>query len=226
MGDPVVIFVSFLKSLALVPLTLLPIINPLGGAPVFIATAGTNPLVVRKMARRVAINSWYVLVVSMLVGTYVLEVFGISLQIVRLGGGLMLATAGWRLLGSRGGNDVQKAVVDQNTDLSDAEIAKRSFFPITFPLTTGPGAIAASIALGVHLPRTPVLYLAGATIAVVGVAFTAFVVYLCYRNAAKVLSMLGEVGSMVIMRMFAFILLCIGIEIMWAGWAALNHIAS
>ena len=49
---------SFFKSLALVPLTLLPIINPLGAAPVFVATAGTNALVVRKMARQVAINSW------------------------------------------------------------------------------------------------------------------------------------------------------------------------
>jgi multiple antibiotic resistance protein len=221
----VAFLIPFLKSLVLVPFTLLPIINPLGAAPVFIATAGTNPKVVRKMARRVAINSWYILVGSMLVGTYVLEFFGISLQIVRLGGGLLLATAGWRLLDSKGADEVQKAVVDQNTDLSDAEIARRSFFPITFPLTTGPGSIAASIALGVHLPRTPVLYLANATIAVVGVAFTALVVYLCYRHAARVLSLLGEVGSMVIMRMFAFILLCIGIEIMWTGWAALNHIS-
>ena len=215
---------SFLKSLVLVPLTLLPIINPLSAAPVFVATAGSNPVVVRRMARQVAVNSWFILVVSMLVGIYVLDIFGISLPIIRVGGGLLVAASGWRMLNRTGGSDVQKAVADMPKDLSRTEIARRSFFPITFPLTTGPGAIAASIALGVHLPRKPALYLLGASITVLGVAVTVLVVYLCYRHAAALLDMLGEIGTMVIMRLLAFILLCIGIEIMWAGWAALNHL--
>jgi len=215
---------SLLKSLALVPLTLLPIINPLSAAPVFVATAGSNPVVVRRMARQVAMNSWFILVGSMLVGIYVLDIFGISLPIIRVGGGLLVAASGWRMLNSTGGSDVQKAVAGMPADLSSTEIARRSFFPITFPLTTGPGAIAAAIALGVHLPRKPALYLLGASITVLGVAITVLVVYLCYRNAAALLNLLGEVGTMVIMRLLAFILLCIGIEIMWAGWAALNHL--
>jgi multiple antibiotic resistance protein len=216
--------VPFFKSLMLVPLTLLPIINPLSAAPVFVATAGSNPVVVRRMARQVAVNSWFILVVSMLVGIYVLDIFGISLPIIRVGGGLLVAASGWRMLNRTGGSDVQKAVADMPKDLSRTEIARRSFFPITFPLTTGPGAIAASIALGVHLPRKPALYLLGASITVLGVAVTVLVVYLCYRHAAALLDMLGEIGTMVIMRLLAFILLCIGIEIMWAGWAALNHL--
>jgi multiple antibiotic resistance protein len=209
----------------MVPLTLLPIINPLSAAPVFIRTAGSNPVVVRKMARQVAINSWCILVVSMLVGIYVLDFFGISLPIVRLGGGLLVAASGWRMLNDTGANSVQKAVADQAQELTRTEIMLRSFFPITFPLTTGPGAITAAIALGVHLPRMPVRYLLGASVAVLGVAVTALVVYICYRNATKLLAMLGPIGTMVIMRMLAFILLCIGIEIMWAGWAALNQLA-
>jgi multiple antibiotic resistance protein len=213
----------FFKSLVLVPLTLLPIINPLSAAPVFIATAGSNPAVVRRMARQIAYNSWCVLVVSMLVGIYVLDIFGISLPIIRLGGGLLVAAAGWRMLNRTGGSDVQEAVAHREVDLTHTEIVRRSFFPITFPLTTGPGAIAAAIALGVHLPRTPVLYLLNASIAVIGVAVTTLCIYFCYRHAAGLLAMLGEIGTMVIMRMLAFILLCIGIEIMWAGWAALNH---
>jgi multiple antibiotic resistance protein len=145
---------------------------------------------------------------------------------VRIGGGLLVAASGWRMLGNNGRDDVQQAVAKGEPEaLSDAEIARRSFFPITFPLTTGPGSIAAAIALGVHLPRTPVLYLLGASVAVVGVAITALVVYLCYRHAAGLLAMLGEIGTLVIMRLLAFILLCIGIEIMWTGWATLNHLA-
>ena len=81
--------VPFVKALVLVPLTLLPIINPLSSAPLFVATTGGDKSVARRLARQVAINSWLVVVVSMLVGNYVLEVFGISLPIVRIGGGLL-----------------------------------------------------------------------------------------------------------------------------------------
>ena len=218
--------VPFLEALVLVPLTLLPIINPLSGAPVFITTAGSNPSVIRQMALQVAINCWFILVVSMLVGTYVLDVFGISLPIVRVGGGLLVAASGWRMLNSKSEDDMHKAVAQETAEVPHAEIVRRSFFPVTFPLTTGPGSIAASIALGAKLPATPVLYLQGVVIAVIGAAITVGVVYLCYLHATRLLSRLGEVGTLVMMRMLAFILLCIGIEIMWTGWAALNHIAT
>jgi multiple antibiotic resistance protein len=215
----------FLKSLALVPLTLLPIINPLSAAPGFVRTAGTNPVVVRRMARQIAINSWCILVASMLVGIYVLDIFGISLPIVRVGGGLLVASSGWRMLHDSGENDVHKAVAEQAAEPSKTEIRLRSFFPITFPLTTGPGSIAAAIALGVNLPRTPLSYLMGATVATLGVAITALAIFLCYRHATRLMTLLGPVGTLVIMRMMAFILLCIGIEIMWTGWTALNQAA-
>jgi len=217
---------SFIKALALVPLTLLPIINPLSAAPVFVQTAGSNPLVVRRMARQVAINSWCILVVSMLVGIYVLDIFGISLPIVRVGGGLLVAASGWRMLHDSGQNDVHKAVAEQAADPTSTEISLRSFFPITFPLTTGPGSIAAAIALGVHFPHTPVRYLTGASIAILGVAITSLAIFLCYRHATRLLALLGPVGTLVTMRLMAFILLCIGIEIMWTGWTALNRLGS
>jgi multiple antibiotic resistance protein len=215
---------SFLESLVLVPLTLLPIINPLGNAPIFNSTAGSDARVVGKFARKVAVNSWVVLMVSMLVGIYVLDFFGISLEIVRLGGGLMVAAMGWRALNSQGDDTVREAVAHRPQGPSDREIAQQSFFPLTFPLTTGPGSISAAIALGVHLPRKPLQYLLGALVAALGAAATALAIYLCYRHSARVLAKLGEIGTIVIMRLFAFILLCIGIEIMWSGWAALNHI--
>lgn len=216
----------FLKALALVPLTLLPIINPLSGAPIFVQTAGSNPQVVKLMARQVAINGWCILVVSMLIGGYVLEIFGISLPIVRIGGGLLVAAAGWRMLNDRGDDAVQDALALQANDIPTAEIKKRSIFPLTFPLTVGPGSIAASIALGANFPDTPMLYLHGIVIAAVGAILTVVVVYLVYSNAARLLHRIGDVGTLVMMRLMAFILLCVGIEIMWTGWAELNHIAS
>jgi multiple antibiotic resistance protein len=175
-----------------------------------------------KLARQVAINSWYVVVASILVGSYVLDLFGISLPVVRIGGGLLVAATAWRLLNSSGSDEVKAAAAEHAAALSQAEIVRRSFFPITFPLTTGPGTIAASIALGAQIPPRPALYLAGAIVAALGAFIVSLVLYLVLKNSAAVLAKLGEVGTLVMTRLMAFILLCIGIQIMWTGWAELN----
>jgi len=78
-------------ELILVPVTLLPIINPLGTASVFVSTVGGRRDVAKRLARQIAVNSFVVIVVAMLVGTYVLSLFGISLPVVRIGGGLLMA---------------------------------------------------------------------------------------------------------------------------------------
>jgi len=215
---------EFLQSLVLVPVTLLPIINPLAGAPVFSMTAGPDPAATRPLARQVAINCWFILVGSLLVGTYVLELFGISLPIVRIGGGLLVAASGWRMLNHSDDDEVRAAVKRQATALSHAEVVKRSFFPLAFPLTTGPGTIAAAIAIGAGLPRQPTLYVVGALVAVIGATLTVAVIYLVYRHSARLMARLGEVGALVMTRLMAFVLLCLGIEILWTGWAELNGI--
>jgi len=216
--------VPLLKSLALVPVTLLPIINPFSTAPVFAATVGNDHQLAKRLARQVAINAWFVIVVSILVGTYVLALFGISLPVVRIGGGLLVAATGWRMLFDSEEDEVHARAAAETAELSQAEVVRRSFVPITFPLTTGPGTIAASIALGAQMPSTPILYLAGAAVAAAGAALVSLILYWLFKNAAYVMDRLGDVGMLVLMRLMAFILLCIGIEIMWAGWAELNGI--
>ena len=217
--------VPFVKMMLLVPVTLLPIINPLSTAPVFAGTVGGNRALAGPLARQVAINCWFVLVVSMLFGTYVLELFGISLPVIQLGGGLLVAATGWRMLNHAEDDDVHAAALQEASMLSEIEIVRKSFFPITFPLTTGPGTIAASIALGSQIPSTkPVLFLAGALIAAGGAALVSLVLYLLFRHSVAVLNWLGDIGTMVMIRLMAFILLCIGIQIMWNGWAELNGV--
>jgi len=216
---------DLLHTLLLVPVTLLPIINPLSAAPVFTLTVGGDALATRQLARQVAINCFFVLVVSLFIGTYVLDLFGISLPIVRIGGGLLVATSGWRMLNRSDDDEVQAAVKRSSARLSDAEVMRRSFFPITFPLTTGPGTIAASIAIGAGLPRQPALFVANALAVTLGASLTVAVIYLVYRHAPALLAKLGEVGTLVMTRLLAFVLLCIGISIMWTGWAELNGIS-
>lgn len=216
------LLVPFLKAVVLLPATLLPIINPLSTAPVFVATVGSDRLLATRLARQVAINSWFIVFFSIVVGTYVLQFFGISLPVVRLGGGLLVASTAWRMLSRDQRDDVHSAAAGKAIAMSEAEIFSRSFFPITFPLTTGPGTIAAAIALGAKIPATPVLYIAGAIAAAVGALVVSVTLYLVFANSTRVVTWLGEVGMLVLTRLMAFLLLCIGIEIMWSGWAELN----
>lgn len=220
------LLIPMIKALVLVPVTLLPIINPLSSAPVFAATVGGDNAMSKRLARQVAINSFFVVVASILVGTYVLALFGISIPVVRIGGGLLVAATAWRMLHSTDDDDVQAAVLARTSEMSYAEVVKKSFFPLTFPLTTGPGTIAASIALGSQMPNTPLLYLAGALVAAAGSALVAVVLYLVFRNSARVLRSMGPIGMLVMTRLMAFILLCVGIQFMWTGWAELNAMHS
>jgi multiple antibiotic resistance protein len=212
-----------LKAVLVVPVTLLPIINPPSVAPVFVATVGTDDTMIARLARQVAINAFFVVAVSLLVGTYVLDFFGISLPIVRIGGGLLVATAGWRMLhGDDAEADVRDAASRQTTRLSYEVLQQRSFYPLTFPLMTGPGTIAAAIALGAQMPASPIVYIAHATTALVGAAVTAVAIYFSNRYAAGLLKRIGPLGTLVMMRLAAFILLCMGIDILWTGWQELT----
>jgi multiple antibiotic resistance protein len=208
----------FLNALIALPLTLLPIINPLSTAPVFVATAGRSQAVIERLARQVAINSWFVIVASMVLGSHVLSLFGLSLPVVRVGGGLLVAATGWQMLNSKDQDEVREKAAHEAKVLSETEIVRSSFFPITFPLTTGPGTIAAAIALGTQLPRTPAQFAVGVAVAMAGAALTALVLYVTFRHASTLLDRLGEIGTLVMMRMIAFLLLSIGIQFMFTGW--------
>lgn len=217
--------ILFLKAAILVPITLLPILDPFGNVPLFAnlsRTMGRDAEV--RLARQVAINCWVMLLGAMFIGSHVLMFFGISLPIVRIGGGILVAATGWRLIHDNVQNSIRTQVeTDQERAWSDDEFKMHSFYPISFPLTVGPGSIAASITLGANTPTRLLDWVISVGSAALGVAVTALVIYLCYRYANKVVSLLGSLGTMVLLRLSAFILLCIGIEIFWHGLVDLLH---
>jgi multiple antibiotic resistance protein len=193
---------------------LLPIVNPLGSAPIFLSlTADLPGDARRRLAIVVARHAFLLLMAAMLIGSYLLDLFGISLPIVRVGGGLLVTANGWRML-----NDDGRPLSDPKpVDTWEREVARRGFYPLTFPLTVGPGSISIAITLGARAPgrgMTPM----GAFIAdLVSVAIVALTVLLSYRSASRVIASLGETGTAVFLRLSAFILLCIGVSIMWSG---------
>jgi multiple antibiotic resistance protein len=211
-------------TMALVPVTLLPIINPLSAAAVFSLTAGTEPRAIRQLARQVAINCWFVLVGSLFIGTYVLELFGISVPIVRIAGGLLVATSAWRMLNRNDDDEMPVAVKRaQLGSLSRTESSSAVSFRLRS--RSPPGRVRSPHrSPSAPASRQPALYVMTALAVTIGATVTVAVVYLVYRNASALMVRLGEVGMLVMTRLLAFVLLCIGISIVWAGWAELNGI--
>jgi multiple antibiotic resistance protein len=200
---------------------LFPIINPIGGAPIFLGlTRHCTDTERNALALGVTFNSFFLLLGSLLIGSYVLEFFGITLPIVRVAGGLIVAATGWSLL------QASDDFTDDRT-AHQPKIPTDAFYPLTMPITVGPGSIAVAITIGSRRPRAPlpeVAIIAGAALA--GVVAIAATIYLCYRFAEGTVGALGESGTNVVVRLSAFILFCIGIEIIWSGYSALAHIAS
>lgn len=209
----------FLKAAFLIPVTLLPILNPFGNAPVFASLHGNiGPIAQKRLARQVAINCFLMLVGAMFIGSHVLNFFGISLPIVRIGGGILVMATGWRLLNDNSHDEIRAQVATNQLEVwSDDDFKVRSFYPISFPLTVGPGSLAAAITLGANTPTRVLDWVMSIGSAALGAALTALVIYLCYNSANKLLDLLGRLGTMVLLRLSAFILLCIGIEIFWHG---------
>lgn len=214
--------VTFGNTFLLVYAGLFPIINPIGSAPLFLGLTEFCTARVRDaLAFKVARNSLLLLVASMVMGSHVLEFFGISLSVVRIGGGLVVTSFGWKLLNSDMTQDQAQAKNAGPSVLPD------SFYPLTMPLTVGPGSIAVAISLGSQRPKAAGweqwMLLGGA--ALVGAIAIAVTVYFCYRFAERLVAMLGSSGTHVVIRLSAFILVCIGIQILWSGWSELSAVA-
>jgi multiple antibiotic resistance protein len=193
---------------------LLPIVNPLGSAPIFLSmTADLPGDARRKLAVVVARHAFLLLSAAMLIGTYVLRIFGVSLPIVRVAGGLLVTASGWRLLN----DDAKPAMSPGPVDAWEREIERRAFYPLTFPLTVGPGSISIAITLGAKAQSRGASTLVEFIADLTGVVIVSLTVFLSYRFASRLIAYLGETGTAVFLRLSSFILLCVGVAIIWSG---------
>lgn len=193
---------------------LLPIVNPLGSAPIFLSLSADLPTAARhRLAASVARHAFMLLVAAMLIGSYVLKLFGVSLPIVRVGGGLLVTANGWRLLN----DELKPATEAKPVEAWEREVERRAFYPLTFPLTVGPGSISIAITLGAQAQRSQEWNAAELVANLVGVVLVAIAVFLSYRYSSRLIAYLGETGTAVFLRLSSFILLCIGVSIIWTG---------
>jgi multiple antibiotic resistance protein len=210
----------FVEVVLLAVGALLPIVDPLGGAPIYLAmTSSLTPEERGRMVKAVALNSFLLLLASALIGAYVLDFFGLSIPSVQVAGGIVVCGIAWSQLNSP--NSPPPLSRDGPTTLTLDDFSQRAFYPLTMPLTVGPGSITVAMTLGANPTQGLRPLIVTALAHALGILIVAASVYLCYRYAGRILKKLGPTGTAVVVRLSAFILLCIGVQICWNGVRAL-----
>jgi multiple antibiotic resistance protein len=208
------------KSVLLILSALFPIVDPLGGAPIFLALTRDNSTPERRaLSWRIAINSFFLLMGSYLIGTHVLAFFGISIPVVQVGGGLLVTATGWSMLNRPYDDGEERQQTHQQMQQKDP--LGHAFYPLTLPLTVGPGSISVAITLGANTEHPHGVRVLAILAAVIGSALIAVSIFVCYGFADRLASALGKTGMTVFMQLSSFLLLCIGVQIFWNGASAL-----
>jgi multiple antibiotic resistance protein len=200
---------------------LLPLINPLGSALVFLGLVGSaSPNTYRTLARQIAISTTIFLLTIELVGSLMLSFFGISLPVMQVSGGLVIAVMGWTLL-----NQEEPKTKDGRAEVdavSLESLEQKIFYPFTFPITAGPGCVVVMITLSAHVSVKGLVSNISAHLGIaLAVVLLSLSVYFCYGYAPAITSRVSPQTAHGILRVIAFILLCIGVQITWNGVEAM-----
>jgi multiple antibiotic resistance protein len=192
----------------------LPVVNPLGDAPIFLAmTPGCDELTRADLAKRIAFYSFILLLGSMLLGSFVLRLFGLSIPVVQVAGGAVVCALGWKLLA----DNPKPADVTIDPVHANLMALGRAFSPLTMPLTIDAGVISVAITVGANHAHTFEHAMIQLLASVIGAGVIALSILLAYRYAQRVGKRIGHTGMMVVVRLSAFIMLCIGVGITWNG---------
>lgn len=189
---------------------LFPICNPLGNAPIFLSiTDGEKRSTRAAQALKGSIYVFLILAGFLVAGTFILSFFGISLSGVRIAGGFVVATVGMNLLRSAHHQTQQPDEKSEAEDKPDI-----SFTPLALPLVAGPGAIAVVMT---RSTETPHLLSMTTLAALAGIFLLSLTCWIVLREADKVLSVLGVNGANALTKIMAFLLLCIGVQLIIDG---------
>lgn len=210
MGEAIAVFLLTLSAL-------FPIVDPLAGSPIFLAmTQDYSRQTRRALAWRVARNSLVLMVASYFVGAHVLNFFGVSLPVVQIGGGLVVVSMGWGILLEK-----DEAHETARRSVTCSDVLHSAFYPLTLPLTVGPGSISVAVTLGANSTRRYGFHVAIILAALIAMTAVAASILLCYGLADQLARVLGKTGMIVIVRLSSFLLVCIGVQIMWNGLSTL-----
>ena len=199
-------------------LSLFPAVNPVGSA--FIVDpllTGLNNADRRAASKKIAFYCFLICTVSILVGTYILELFGISIPIVQMAGGIMICRMGWQLLTSEDG--IKKGNKESaQPEKRSGDIENILFYPVSFPMTTGAGTISVLLTLSAHGEDLDISkHLVKLVALFIAVLLICLLIYICYANTPRLIKRLGPRGEQIVNKLSAFLVFCIGMQIASTG---------
>jgi multiple antibiotic resistance protein len=215
---------SFSQLVFIAIIALFPVINPIGSA--FIVSQyfdGLSEQERRNTVKKIAFYTFLLCTVTLFTGHWILELFGITVPIIQLAGGIMICKLGWELLSSK--TDANTNAAKGSGGVSDnklKDLSTKIFYPITFPITAGAGTISVIFTLSAHSTNNNVSdYFINAGAILIAIIFMCLLVYFCYFNANRLVNYLGSSSEQVVNRIMAFLIFCVGLQIAVGGITSL-----
>ncbi len=206
---------TLLKIIPTFFLALFPVVNPIGTALILAGmTRGVPQDVWKKISLKITIYSFLVLGSFFLFGFLVLKLFGITVQVVQVSGGLVLAVMGWQMLNN---DEAKTSVSEEDGHHAFKSAQDKAFYPFTFPLTVGPGGLAVALTFGARFGHDSVLAFSEKLAGIIGIFAICLIMYFCYANLKFIDKKFSPAGAMAVSKMVAFFVICIGVEIFWNG---------
>jgi multiple antibiotic resistance protein len=200
-------------------IALFPVVNPLGTA--FIVSPYFSGLTNKERVNAVKKIVLYVFIMCLFVlltGRWILELFGITVPIIQLAGGIMICKIGWNFLSPPKTNEAINPTNEKNDLNMETTIENKLFFPITFPITAGAGTISVLFTLSAHGSKKDFSqYLTYTSSILVAVIVICLLVFICYINANKLINYLGSHREKIVNSIMAFLIFCVGLQIAIEG---------
>ena len=206
----------FLKLAAMTFFALLPVVNPIGTAFIIHTMAKSlSPSEYKILSFKIAVYMTGLLLTFLVLGLLILKIFGLSIPSVQVGGGLVLMFMGWKMLND---DDSSSSEKNEAANSVSKDLKGKEFYPLTFPITSGPGSISVILTISAHSTNSHMnVMMLNYIAAAIGVAVMGVAVYFCYIYLPRLTSKLSHSGLLALSKLLAFVILCIGVEIVWNG---------
>ena len=207
---------TYIQNVLIGFVALFPVMNPIGNAfalnPYF---SGVSRIERRKMAFRIALYSFYICLITLFSGSWILKLFGLSVPVIRLAGGILICKIGWDFLFNDGGGVHH----DRAAGGEEAILSQKLFYPISFPMTAGAGTISVLFMLGSQSSMVGLGgYLLDTSAIIISIIGVCLIVFFAYSNANSLIKRMGKSNEMMINRIMAFLIFAVGLQI---GYTAL-----
>lgn len=208
--------------------TLFPVMNPIGTSIIINSFFQDLDEAEKKSAMRTVLKySLFIALGTLIIGRFILLLFGLEISIIQLGGGIIICFTGYNMLTTPVGEQEQKKLSDAESRLQSVRsVKKKLFYPITFPIVMGAGAISVILTLMASAWVEDSLLSTGINYIIIAIVLIGMlsILYILTTKSEFLLKRLRGSTQMIINRLIAFIMFCIGIQIAIVGFSKVFNI--